>query len=55
MTSFEETLKYTEQIQDGIDLLHVSRGLLEDPYLVPYVHAPSYLPKAPNLPYAARL
>lgn len=52
MTSFEETLKYTEQIQDGIDLLHVSRGLLEDPYLVPYVHAPSYLPKAPNLPYA---
>ena len=52
MTTFDETLAYAERVQDGIDLLHVSRGLLEDPKLVPFVHAPSYLPKAPNLPFA---
>lgn len=52
MTTFEETLAYAERVQDGIDLLHVSRGLLSDPMIVPFVHAPSYLPKAPNLPFA---
>ena len=55
MTTFEETLAYAERVQDGIDLLHVSRGLLSDPMIVPFVHAPSYLPKAPNLPFAREL
>ena len=52
MTTFEETLAYAEVIQDSIDLLHVSRGLLEVNALLPYINAPVYLPRAMNLPFA---
>ena len=52
MTTFEETLEYAKVIEDYIDLLHVSRGLLEVDELLPYINAPVYLPKAMNLPYA---
>ncbi|MDR1300078.1 MAG: FAD-dependent oxidoreductase, partial [Oscillospiraceae bacterium] len=35
-----------------IDMLHVSRGLLEEDSLLPYINAPGYLPRAMNLPFA---
>lgn len=53
-TTFEETLAFAKAIEPHIDLLHVSRGLLEDDDLVPYINAPVYLPKAMNLPFARR-
>lgn len=54
MTTLEETLEYAKVIQDHIDLLHVSRGLLEVDELLPYINAPVYLPRALNLPYAKK-
>lgn len=54
MTTFEETLEYAKVIQNHIDLLHVSRGLLEVDALLPYINAPVYLPKAMNLPFARK-
>ncbi|MDR0813418.1 MAG: NAD(P)/FAD-dependent oxidoreductase [Oscillospiraceae bacterium] len=54
MTTLEETLEYAKVIEPYIDLLHVSRGLLEVDALLPFINAPSYLPRAMNLPYAKR-
>lgn len=54
MTGLEETLEYARAIEGSIDLLHVSRGLLEEDELLPYINAPLYLPKAMNQPYAKR-
>ncbi|WP_243110029.1 FAD-dependent oxidoreductase [Clostridium sp. E02] len=45
----EETLNYTKKIQDKIDLLHISRGLLEEDSLLPYIFSPAYFPRALNL------
>ena len=53
-TTFEETLAFAKVIEPYIDLLHVSRGLLDVDELVHYINAPLYLPRAMNLPYAAR-
>ena len=54
MTTFEETLAYAKVIEPYIDLLHVSRGLLEEDSLLPIINAPVYLPKAMNLPFAKK-
>ncbi len=54
-TTFEETLEFAKHIQDKIDLLHVSRGLLEAEELLPILNTPGYFPRAHNLPYAKRL
>ena len=51
-TTLHETLEYAKRIQDYIDILHVSRGLLEVDELLPVINAPVYLPKAMNLPFA---
>lgn len=48
-----ETIDFARSIQQYLDLLHVSRGLLEVDDLVPYINAPTYLPRAMNLPFAA--
>ncbi|MDR2108782.1 MAG: FAD-dependent oxidoreductase, partial [Coriobacteriales bacterium] len=53
-TTLEETIAYSQVIEDYIDLLHVSRGMLEYDELLPSINAPVYLPKAMNLPFAAR-
>lgn len=54
MTTIEQTLDYARVIQHQIDLLHVSRGMLEVTELLPYINVPLYLPRGINLPYAAR-
>jgi 2,4-dienoyl-CoA reductase-like NADH-dependent reductase (Old Yellow Enzyme family)/NADPH-dependent 2,4-dienoyl-CoA reductase/sulfur reductase-like enzyme len=51
-TTMHETLEYAKKIQDMVDILHVSRGLLEENELLPIINAPVYLPKAMNLPFA---
>lgn len=54
MTTLEETLEYAKVIEPYIDLLHVSRGLLEEDSLLPVINAPVYLPRGQNIPYAKR-
>jgi 2,4-dienoyl-CoA reductase-like NADH-dependent reductase (Old Yellow Enzyme family)/thioredoxin reductase len=53
-TGLEETLEFAKLIQDKIDLLHVSRGLLEEEATLPYMFPPTYLPRGLNLEYARR-
>ena len=54
-TTLEETIAYCQAIQDKIDLLSVSRGLLESYELLPYLNAPPYFPRAINLPFARQI
>ncbi len=51
-TKLPETLEFASLIQDKIDLIHVSRGLLEEDSTLPYMFPPSYLPRGINLEYA---
>lgn len=53
-TGIEETLAFAKVIQDKIDLLHVSRGLLEVDSLLPFIFQPTYFPRAMNLEAAKR-
>ena len=52
--SIEETIAYAKRIEDLIDLLHISRGVLEDDRHLPYIFTPTYFEHAINLQYAAR-
>lgn len=52
--TLEETVEYARLIQDRIDLLHVSRGLLEEDSHLPYVFTPTYFPRAINVEFAAK-
>ena len=53
MTTFEETLAFAKELEPYIDMLHVSRGLLEEDSLLPVINAPVYLPRGANIPFAA--
>lgn len=44
-----ETIEFAKMIQDKIDLIHVSRSLLEVDELLPPMFPPTYLPRAINL------
>ncbi|MBL7061177.1 MAG: FAD-dependent oxidoreductase [Dehalococcoidia bacterium] len=50
----EETIEFAKMIQDKIDLLHVSVGLLTNPITIPRMIQPTYLPHGLNVPYAER-
>ncbi|MBQ8975416.1 MAG: NAD(P)-binding protein, partial [Oscillospiraceae bacterium] len=54
MTTLAETLEYAKRIEQYIDIIHISRGLLGEDSLLPIINAPVYLPKAMNLPFAKR-
>ena len=51
-TGFAETLRFAKRIQDKIDLLHVSRGLLEEDETLPIINSPVYMERGSNLPFA---
>ena len=51
----EETIEFVKMIEDKIDLLHVSAGLLSDPDLVHHIIQPTYLPHGYNVHYAEQL
>lgn len=53
-TTLEETLAFAKLIQDKVDLIHVSRGLLEKDEMLPYLFSPPYLPRGMNLAVAKR-
>ena len=50
----EETIEFAKMIQDKIDLLHVSVGLLTNPPTIPRIIQPTYFPHGINVPYAER-
>ena len=50
----EETIEFVKMIQDKINLLHVSVGLLPNPLTIPRMIQPTYLPHGINVPYAER-
>lgn len=50
----EETIRFVKMIEDKIDLLHVSAGLLGDPSTVTSMIQPTYFPHNFNVHFAAR-
>jgi 2,4-dienoyl-CoA reductase-like NADH-dependent reductase (Old Yellow Enzyme family)/NADPH-dependent 2,4-dienoyl-CoA reductase/sulfur reductase-like enzyme len=48
----EETIEFVKMIEDKIDLLHVSVGLLTNPFTIPRMIQPTYFPHGLNVPYA---
>jgi 2,4-dienoyl-CoA reductase-like NADH-dependent reductase (Old Yellow Enzyme family)/thioredoxin reductase len=50
----EETIEFVKMIEDKIDLLHVSVGLLTNPLTIPQIIQPTYLPHGLNVHYAER-
>ena len=50
-----ETIAFVKMIEDKIDLLHVSAGLLSDPDLVHHIIQSTYLPHGYNVHYAEKL
>jgi 2,4-dienoyl-CoA reductase-like NADH-dependent reductase (Old Yellow Enzyme family)/thioredoxin reductase len=50
----EETIEFVKMIQDKIDLLHISVGLLTNPLTIPRMIQPTYFPHGLNVPYAEK-
>ena len=50
----DETIEFVKMIQDKIDLLHVSSGVLSDPESARYLIQPTYMPHCHNIHYAER-
>jgi 2,4-dienoyl-CoA reductase-like NADH-dependent reductase (Old Yellow Enzyme family)/thioredoxin reductase len=50
----EETIEFAKMIQDKIDLLHVSAGILAHPKVIPLMIQPTYLPHGYNVHYAEK-
>ena len=53
--TIEEAVKFAKMIEDKVDCIHVSAGMMAEPATIPYFHPPTYLPHAPNVPLAARI
>ena len=49
----EETIEFVKMIEDKIDLLHVSAGILADPKVIPHMIQPTYWPHEYNVHYAS--
>lgn len=52
--TLEETIEYAKLIQDKIDMIHISRGMLEEDSQMPDIFTPIYYPHRINLPYAKK-
>lgn len=50
----DETIEFVKMIQDKIDLLHVSSGIMGDPESSQYLIQPTYFPHCHNVHYAER-
>jgi len=51
----EDTIEFVKLIEDKIDLLHVSAGLLNESRIIPHMIQPTYLPHCYNVHRAAIL
>jgi len=52
--TLEEQLEFAQVIQDRIDMIHVSAGMLYEEETVPRMIQPTYVPRGVNVPYAER-
>jgi 2,4-dienoyl-CoA reductase-like NADH-dependent reductase (Old Yellow Enzyme family)/thioredoxin reductase len=52
--NIEEQLEFASLIQDKIDLIHVSAGMLDEPDTLPMMIQPTYLPRGINVAFAER-
>ena len=50
----DETIEFVKMIDDKIDLLHVSAGLLTNPMTIPHMIQPTYFPRGYNVHYAEK-
>jgi 2,4-dienoyl-CoA reductase-like NADH-dependent reductase (Old Yellow Enzyme family) len=48
----DEVIEFVKMIEDKIDLLHVSAGMLTNPMTIPHMIQPTYFPRAYNVHYA---
>jgi len=53
-SKLDETLEFAKRIQDKVDIMHISRGVLQKDNLLPYLFAPTYFPRGLNLEAAKR-
>jgi 2,4-dienoyl-CoA reductase-like NADH-dependent reductase (Old Yellow Enzyme family)/thioredoxin reductase len=51
----EETIEFIKMIQDKIDLVNVSLGMIADPDITPYMAQPTYFPYAYNVTRAEKI
>ncbi len=51
----DEAVAFARMIQDHVDCIHVSAGMMADPATVPYMHPPNYLPHATNVYLAEKI
>lgn len=51
----EETIEFLKMIEDKIDLVHVSAGLMTDPVAQTHMTQPAYFPHAYNVHYAEKV
>lgn len=51
----EETIEFIKMIEDKIDLIHLSVGLVTEPATVPHMMQPTYFPHGYNVHYAERV
>ena len=53
--TLEEAAKFARLIENDVDCIQVSAGMMGEPYTVPYFHPPSYLPPGPNVHLAEKI
>jgi 2,4-dienoyl-CoA reductase-like NADH-dependent reductase (Old Yellow Enzyme family)/NADPH-dependent 2,4-dienoyl-CoA reductase/sulfur reductase-like enzyme len=51
----EEVIEFVKLIKDKIDILHVSVGMLPNPFTIQYMIQPLYVPYMPNIHYAEEI
>lgn len=51
----EDILKFVHMIKDKIDILHVSVGVLPNPFTIQHMIQPLYIPYMPNVHYAEEI
>lgn len=51
----DEVIQFVKIIKDKIDILHVSVGMLPNPFTIQYMIQPLYVPYMPNIHYAEEI
>ncbi|MBW1913052.1 MAG: FAD-dependent oxidoreductase, partial [Deltaproteobacteria bacterium] len=51
----EEAVQFAKLIEDKVDCIHVSAGMMAEPATIPYFHPPTYLPHGPNVHLAENI
>jgi len=51
----DEVIQFVKMIKDQIDILHVSVGMLPNPFTIPQMIQPLYIPYMPNIHFAEEI